>query len=497
MLLLWFDSFKKHWVYFLVFFAGFGLRFIPELFSMVYPAGCDIPFYIFEMKLIEDGFSFSHLYFGQPLMYGLLLTLRSLVGVDWFVFFKVFTPFLNGCVAVCFLYFLRNSFDFKWSNFEYVLCVLLMVFSSSGVIMSNGIIKQQLGLCFFFLFFVFYKRSNFRKELLFVLLIALTHQIISLMVVGLIFLDFVYEYWKQREVLWNNLLLIVCVCVCVFVFIFVLPPLGSEDYVCEFVNHFGSYLNQASYGIRYNNIPIAQRIYEHFIWYYGFWLAFVFIAFSQFRNRFISLWLLFLTPLSFIPLGTIWARFQWLLIYPFSILVVGGLKWCKHIRTLFLVFVIFNGLIIVVEPTWSMSRSSMPFDEVDDLKQCYNSVSALVDGNSLIITSSVSLSWVNLFLHNEGKSAHVISERTISLYDYEESLWMYRDGIKGHDFYIFRVTIFNVCLDDYDSVLVFDDGYFTHKNVFDGSWHFFQNFYKLNNITVYTYGVISNENYVG
>ena len=143
---------RRYWSYILVFVLGFVLRVVPELFSSVYPAGVDIPFYIYELRLMEGGFDWSMLYFGNPLPYFVMLALKGLSGLNWLFFSKVFSPLLNGVVACSFLYFVRNGLGLKWRDWEYVLVVLLFVFSSAEVAMSNGIVKHQFAIIFFWLF---------------------------------------------------------------------------------------------------------------------------------------------------------------------------------------------------------------------------------------------------------------------------------------------------------------------------------------------------------
>ena len=272
---------KNYWLYFFVFAVASLLRFVPELFSSIYPAGCDIPFYIFEVRLMEAGFSFDQLYFANPpLAHLVLLFVRGVSGLDWFVVFKFSVPLLNGFVAVSFLYFLRNGLDLNWRIHEYLVCVLLLVFSSAGIIMSNGLVKQMLALVFFFLFWVYFKRDNMNGQVVCVVLVALSHLMIIFLLCVLLLLSFVYDAIKNRTIKRSNLLLCSLSVVIVAVVCFLFPSLSSGNPLDEIFSQLGAYLNLTSYGFAFSDVPIIEKIFFHFEYYFGWWYGILIFAFS-------------------------------------------------------------------------------------------------------------------------------------------------------------------------------------------------------------------------
>lgn len=479
---------KSYWLYVFVFVVASLLRFVPELFSSVYPAGVDVPFYIFELKLMERGLSWDHLYFGNPLPYLLLLTLRGVTGLDWFVFFKFFTPLLNGCVVVSFLYFLRNGLALDWSNKKYLVATLFMVFSSSGIIMSNGLVKQQLAMIFFFLFLVAYKRHSFKLELLFAVLVCLCHLVVPLVLFAFLVADFVYGMVRHEESRRDVTVVLFVLAFTIFVITFLLPSLEAVNFLEEVSIHVSSYFSGSSYGIRYTIIPIWDRVFGHFVWYYGLWIGFLILGYSQFwRNRLVNVLLLVLLPLGFIPVGTIWGRFHWLLAYPFAILLVGGTEKAKILRYTFLVFVLVNGCLLVSDLSWSMARSSVPFEEIPLLRGNYDLIVSNLTNNSLIIDSTVSFAWTNLWLCDDNKEVSILSARTVRFFLNDDCLWLSRDGLKGHAFYVFRVNRFSVSLDSYDRVFVINVDRFSVNNPFNDYWQYFKYYGEYNGEIVYEY----------
>ena len=479
---------KAYWFYLFVFAVASLLRFVPELFSSVYPAGCDIPFYIYELKIMERGLSLDQLYFGNPFPYFVLLLVHAIVRVDWFLLFKFFTPLLNGFVAVAFLYFLRNGLDLGWKKHEYVLATVLLVFSASGMIMSNSIIKQQFAMIFLFLFFVAYRLKDVKQELLFAVLVVLCHQIISLLLFALLVVLCVYGWVRHEESRRDVLVLLSVVLVSVGYVTFVLPCLGSANFVEELTMHVSSYLNTNSYGFSSVVTPILDYVWRHFIFYFGLWIGFIIFGYSRFfRERLVNVLLLVILPLSFIPIGTFWTRFQWLLVYPFVIIFVGGTKRVKALRYVFVLFVIVNGCSLLVDMDWSIPRSSVPFDSIANIRGNYDLIANDITNNTLIIDSIVGLVWTKLYLLDSNKSAIVLSERTISFFVENDSLCLFRDGIKGHDFYDYRVNSFEVCLDSFDNVFVVNVGSFVANNPFDGFWQYFIYYGEYNGEAVYAY----------
>lgn len=483
------ETLRKHWLYVVAFLLGFFIRLVPELFSLSYPAGADIPFYIFELRLMESGFDLSMLYFGNPLPYLVLLALRGLSGVDWFVLFKIFLPVLNGVVVCSFLYFLRNGLALDWSKKDYVLCVLLLVFSASGVIMSNGIVKHQIAMVFFFFFMVAYKRQNVGRGILFAGLVGLSHLIVPVFLCLFLFVDGVFGFWKFRTLRWGSLWVVLLLVGVVFGVTFVLPSLQSVDPIGEVAGHLGAFFNDGGFGVRYNSVPIVERVFNHFVWYYSVWVGFVVAGLLKFRDRVVNGLLFSLVPLSVVALGTVWARFQWLLVYPFSVVVVGGTKSLRGLTLLFLGFVLVSGCLLSIDGDWSMARSSLPFDEIPVIKQSFDDFGSLVSDDSLLVSSSWSYAWVNLWCLDNGISPTVMDERRLSFGLNDVGLSVCRGGLKGHDFFDYRVS--SVCFDvgSFDCVLVFDDGHFTDKGTFDGYWQFFHEESRVGNVIVYRYGV--------
>ena len=487
-------------LYVLVFVLGVVLRFVPELFSSVYPAGCDIPFYVYELKIMEQGLSWDQLYFGNPLVYVVLLALHGVTQLDWFLLMKFFSPFLNGCVAASFLYFLRNGLDLDWKPHEYLLCVVLLLFSSSGIIMSNSLLKQQLALIFLFLFLVAYKRKDFRLELLFAVLVVCSHQLISVVLFGFVAVDLVVRLVRHDGLWIRGLGLLFAVFLSIFVVTFLLPILGSVDPMRELMLHISAYFDNSSYGFRYVAEPIMDRIVYHFMWYYNVWMLFVGLAFVRFfKVRTVNLLLLVLLPFSFLPLGTSWARFQWLLAYPFAIIFVGGTKhvklprydfwkWSFRIfRCLFLVCIVTIGCTRLVDTSWSMPRSSVPFEDIPIIRGNYEFLSPYVTENSLIIEYDVSLSWDKNFYFDDGKDVTILSVRTVSFFVEDDALWLYRGGIKGHDFWIYRTPNMMLCLDDYDNVFVTNVDWFVDMYALKDYWQYFERFGSYDGPSVYRY----------
>jgi len=97
------------------------------------------------------------------------------------------------------------------------------------------------------------------------------------------------------------------------------------------------------------------------------------------------------------------------------------------------------------------------------------------------------LSWDKYFYFDDGKDVTILSVRTVSFFVEDDALWLYRGGIKGHDFWIYRTPNMMLCLDDYDNVFVTNVDWFVDMYALKDYWQYFERFGSYDGPSVYRY----------
>jgi hypothetical protein len=489
-------------LYIFVFCVGTGLRVYPELLSS-YPAGTDTPFYAYELTLLETKFDWDVLYFGNPMAYFVITFLKLITRINYLTLLKVVNPVLNGFVAISFLYFLKNGL--KWqSNEKSLFVVLLLLFSRGGIIMSNGIIKQQFALFFFFFFLTFWLNKEFKKSLLFLVLIFLSHQLISILVFGILLFDFLHGIFIHKNFNKKTLFMIVVVVFGVFLITFLLPAVSSPDIFNEVWMHVKLYVtSNEAYGYSFSKTPLVERMVSHFNWYFHplFSVSVTVGLLFYLKNKTINSMLFILLLFSFMPVGVIFGRWQFLLTYPF--VIVATLGWFRIkdwlienvsltypnkrvFKVLFgtflcviLAFTVLDGVYWLTNENWSMARSSVKFEEVENIKEANNFICSRLGSKNIVIVSAVTIGWINfLFLErginpSETNIVEVFAYRTITFVKNSSGYYMFRGGSKGHYMYIYKKPEVWVNLSLYDNVFILKDSYFI-LGIFDEYWQYYE-----------------------
>ena len=511
----------KEWVlknkiillYIFVFCVGAGLRTYPELLSS-YPAGCDVPFYVYELTLFETKLNWDVLYFGNPMIFIIFSFSKLVTGIDYLTLLKIGIPVLNGIVALSFLYFLRNGL--KWqSNGKNLFAILFLLFSRVGVILSNSAVRQQLAIVFFFFFLTFWLNKKFKKSLLFLILVLLSHQLISILVFGILLFDFLYEIFIHKTFNKKNLYMIVITVFIIFLITFLIPALPSNDVLNEVWTHIRVYVTSNEvYGFRLTTTPLIERMMTHFNWYFHrLFLFSVFYGLLLYpKNKVVNLMLFVLLPLSFFPV-VIFARWQWLLIYPFVILVTLGYFKIKDLlieevsltipnkrvlKILFstflcviLIFTILDGVDRITDVNWSMTRSSVKFEDIEYVKEANAFIRSKLTGRSIVLVPVITLGWNNiLFLENgidpsEANIVDVFAVRTVSFVINSSGYYMFRGGIKGHYMYIYHKGEVWFDLYLYDNVFVLKHSYLSTLGILDDYWQYYEKTAEFGTIEVY------------
>ena len=240
-----------------------------------------------------------------------------------------------------------------------------------------------------------------------------------------------------------------------FLLMFILPSLSSNNGFAESLEYvFGYFLSGGYGGIVVYQIaePLWLQMFNHFFVYCGMLICFVFIG--LFPNSVMLSWLISVSILSFLPFGSTWKRWQWLLTYPFIIFTTNGIfdkKKIKHnfVKYLVLIVIVVHSLQYVINPN-SMLGVSISYDDFPDLERAYNFLSSNITDNTLLITGYLSCGYIDSLVLYDNKEAEVI--RYSMLLEESNNFYVYCTSVRGLDFYVYKQKEVKINILTYDAV---------------------------------------------
>ena len=165
----------------LAFSLAFLVRLIPELMTPRYPVGYDVAMYAYRIPRVHAQPP-SYLLIRPPLLYLIAWALLRLTGLDVFLLLKLLSPAVYGFLALAFFAFLKRTL--RWDEKRGLLGSLLCSLQIPALRLSWDLLRNELGLAFFFLFTAAFKsRSRSRPWLVLLtsLLTALSHQLATVL----------------------------------------------------------------------------------------------------------------------------------------------------------------------------------------------------------------------------------------------------------------------------------------------------------------------------
>jgi hypothetical protein len=436
------------------FLVGLIVRLFIELQSP-YPVGEDVPLYAYTVELYVHKLDWDVLYLSTPLVPLIGYGFKILTNMDSLTIWKFISPVLNGLVGVSFAFFLMKGL--KWSLKKTLFTVVFLLVYFVQILFSDGLFSQQLGTFFFLLTLTYYLNNIFRNTLFCSILTVLSHQMMPVLLFCIILLDTLKKLYKKESLNKNTFLLLV-IPFGMFLIIFFLPALSSNNVLGEVWEHVSGYLFFGAYGriiVYHMTEPLWLQMLNHFLIYCGMLICFVIIG--LFSSDIMLLWTFSVVVFSFLPFGTIWKRWQWLLTYPFVIFTTNGLfslrnfKYSNFLKYLILIITVVYSLLYSVLPN-TMINSSISYDNYPYLVQTYNFLSDNITNNSLIVTGYIECGYFESFLLQDNKETKTI--RYPMLIEEDSNFYVYCTSMAGFDFYTFRQKKVNINILTYDVVYV-------------------------------------------
>lgn len=472
------------YVLLIAFLIGLSIRIFIESFS-IYPIGCDVPVYAYQIELYLRKPSWDLLYLGSPLMFVIGAFLKFITGIDSLTIWKFISPVLNGVVGLSFAYFSLKGL--KWDLKKTLFATLFFLFYFVQIIHSNGLFSQQLATIFFFLGLTYYFEGKIKNTILSSILIVLSHQLIPILFFGIIFFCTLKKKLKHQSVI-SDLKILPIIPITFFLFTFFLPSLSSNNVLGETIEYFSGFLFSGAYGGVTTDTGRLWWLdmYNHFFIYCGLLLLFVFIG--LYKNDILLSWLIITLTFSFIPLGWTYKRWQWLLTQPFTIFAVNGMfrfkkfKYIDFVKYIILVIIIIHGIFYSVNPN-TIIRSSSSLNEIPEFENVYNNLSHNITDNTLLITSDENFRFYQLLTFRNNQNLLII--RISMIKEIENNLYIYCTAVRGLDFYVFRQKTIKINVVEYDKVFFLKDHY--TKSYFTEIEHFFVKINQFGEVEIYEF----------
>jgi len=441
----------------LAFFVGFVIRLVPEVLSYPHPIGFDTVYYATVMK---SGVVWPHWgsFFGSSwLLLALIVSFRSLVGVDPFSLLKVLGPVLFGLNVAGVYWFARKAL--AWN-------VRLSVFASgffalqlASLRISWDLLRNTLGLGLLLFTLPLIGLVDSRRGLVgFIVLGLLTvfaheYAAVTLLVVVLGLL--VWRFLKRRvDASWKRLLVGVVPSLTVFAvgvwvrFLQLDSAVGSNVIevgdgargyvrgVFFLVDYLGVKSSTDSYGSYWG---LASSVLALFVLLY---LSYSFLIWKgYFGNEILGTWTALLVVGAFgclvFPFCALeyWHRWMFMFVYPFTFYAANGLRVSFKVfgegiarlpsrkATGMVLVTVLLGVSYLFTPvlmaranvnvssfpmtcTYFSVSPTVPYEDVDDVAQAMQWLQGRLSQNSCVILQHAFLSWGKLYLDNSQIIVH-------------------------------------------------------------------------------------------
>jgi len=412
-------------VYSLIFLMAFLIRLLPEIIVPSYPIGYETITYYAPAMIpstlgVNGGFSdllnqfivlnpsFGQFLRSGPLFYVLMWSIIDLFGVDAFVLLKIVGPLLYGCLAISFYFFVRRGLNLEIKTA--FLVVLFLIFQPAALRLSWDRYRTVLALIFFFVSLIILKKKNSNvKWLSLGLLGVLT--VLSRDYIGLVmFLTIAgYLFYEKKDRL-VSLIALVPVLLVLFAS-FDLTWFGWTS--ISVGNQFG----MTDYGW------ILQDILFIVIICYLLILPLVFKGFK--KNSILTPMVVWLVIASFSVIFVPWfaipgyQRWLMLLVFPFSIYAIRGLLILNFGKFKKPIFAVYISVLLIIGLGYStgmfsyvgqlpnsyvpihLVQSSIPWEQIDDVKNVISWIDDNVKLNSTLLTEERFLGWTRIYLQRD------------------------------------------------------------------------------------------------
>jgi hypothetical protein len=423
----------------LSFVVGFVVRLVPEVLLSRYPVGFDPVWYAWRIRSGVVWGDWSQV-FSTWLLYGFLVPLYNVTGVDLFGLLKVVAALLFGFNACGVFYFARKALN--WSVGSAFCAGVFFCVQVAALVFSANLYRNLLGLGVLLFALPFVKddlRSARKLGLLALLsvLVVLSHEIAAVVLFVVVFGFVGIGLLKRSGVDVRRVLLAVGPAFVLFLvgFVFFVFPVGGVEANVVYLDERGGSFPGALFfvsdylavgegvGLLGGYVELVSQVFSFFGVLFLVVLPFVVVGF--FLDVVLYVWVVLLLVGSFgvvvFPFFApfVWSRWMLLLVFPFTFYAVNGVgKFLRKSReaigsgvgsrffgrlrraavVLAVVVPVVCGLVVagVVLPA---QVSVVPFGDFDDTVRVLEWVDGRMDGGSVLLVH-FAFSWWSRYCLN-------------------------------------------------------------------------------------------------
>jgi hypothetical protein len=318
----------------LAFFIPVAVRTIPEVLMGPYVIGFDtMGFYIPNTLLwLHHGIDLGNFIAIAPLFYTIFTSIVATGGQPVLVL-KIMPPILLGFLGLSMYAYARKGLG--WSLTKSVFVALLGSIYFVALRASWDQLREELGLVFFFV--VLMLLANIKKESwkgyvglsLAMIAVALSHQLVSVLMFGVIVFTVIYQLYRKDFRGSINLMIVTLPAVSYFFTAYLRDVLqsGLVDYSTNVGSRLASWTGFTSYQSMLTNTGGL------FLYCFLFILPLALISLMRFRNIQLGSWLLLSFFLVLLPIASV-SPYRWVLMltYPLAFYATDSLSKLKSIK---------------------------------------------------------------------------------------------------------------------------------------------------------------------
>ncbi len=319
---------------FLAFLLPLAIRVIPEILMGPFIVGFDtIGFYVPNTLLwLHNGVDLGHFLATAPLFYTFFASIVAVGGSPVWVL-KILPPLLLGLLGLSMYAYAKKGLG--WSPSKSVFVSLLGTVYFVALRASWDQLREELGLIFFFVVLMllinqkFDSRKKFLSLSLAMFAVVLSHQLVSVLMFGVIFFTCVTDLFHKKIRSSINLVLL-SLPAAVFFFVVYVSGVLQAGFL-NYSTNVGSAMLSWTGFTSYQSMLISTG--GLFLYCFSLLLPLVVISLWRLRNIQFESWLLFSVILMLLPIASV-SPYRWVLMltYPLAFYATDGLSRLKSIK---------------------------------------------------------------------------------------------------------------------------------------------------------------------
>ena len=281
---------------------------------------------------LHSGINWGNFLGTAPLFYSIFISIVAIGGSPVFTL-KVISPLLLGFLGLSMYTYAKKGLGWSLTKSTFVAILGAVYFVALRA--SWDQLREELGLVFFFvvLSLIASRKSSSRENYLLLCIamiaVAMSHQLISILMFGVVVFTIAYEMLRKAFRRSINLIVVSlpAVIISVVIYLNATLPSGFLNYSTNLVQILASWTDFASY-----QSMLASE--GGFVLYcYLLLLPLIVIGVWRFKNLQLGSWVLVSLILMLIPFASV-SPFRWVLLltYPFAFFATEALSWLKSVK---------------------------------------------------------------------------------------------------------------------------------------------------------------------